>query len=153
MFKRLKKAIFGPPPPPKVPEFTHPELGLLKSDEEVDSWVVQVEAEGDSFSFAIDGEETPDELSCQHALEILRDYSAFKKMLADFTEDHIESSGKWKERRDYVDEVRALVLDQIALWQPAESRKGMVFFTGPDEYRCWRCDFADGKAEGLAFDD
>lgn len=147
MFKKIKEAILGKPRPPKVPEFRHPDLGVLKPSKEVDWWEVEVEAHGDIFKFGIGGGETPDSALAQHAVDLLRDYPTFKKMVFDFLADELEKF------RGYEEEIQALTLDQVCLCWPDRKDSGMIYFNGPDEIRLWRCDYVDRRPRGLGFDD
>ena len=147
MFKKLKKAIIGKSRLPKVPEYSHPDLGVLKLNEELDWWEVKVEAHGDEFEFGIGGSDTPDERLIQHAIDILQDYPAFKQTVLKFLGD--ES----KNFKGYENEIQSLTLEQVCLCWPDRPEGGMIYFDGPDEFRVWRCDYVDRTPKGLGYDD
>lgn len=147
MWRRLREAIFGKPRPSRTAEFTHPELGRLVLNDDLDCWEATVECQGDSFAFAIGGREEPDPALLQHAVDILRDYASFKRRLREFLAEEAGRIGADEE------EVAALTLDQVCLWWPERPDDGMIYYNGPDDLRLWRCDYVDRKPQGLGFDD
>jgi hypothetical protein len=147
VFKKLKEAILGTPRPPKVSEFTHPDLGVLKLNDEVGWWEVKVEAHGDVFECGIGGGHTPDEALAQHAIDILLDYPAFKQMILAFLAEEL------KQFKGYEEEIKKLTLDQVCLCWPDRPEGGMIYFNGPDQSRVWGCDYVDRKPRDLGFDD
>ena len=50
------------------------------------------------------------------------------------------------------DEIQALAIRDICLFWPQKTVDGMIFFDGPDEFRCWRCDLVGRVPTGLSFD-
>jgi hypothetical protein len=147
MFKKLKETIFGKPRRLKVSKFSHPDLGVLKLNEEIDCWEVTVQVHGDEFEFGIGGDETPDETLIQHAIDILQDYPAFKQTVLKFLGDEL------KKFKGYEEEIRSLTLEQVCLCWPDRPEGGMIYFDGPDEFRVWRCDYVNRKPKDLGFDD
>ena len=49
-------------------------------------------------------------------------------------------------------EIRALAIRNICLFWPNRPDEGIIFFDGPDQFRCWRCDLGNGVPVGLNFD-
>lgn len=147
MFQGFKEILFGKPRPPKVKEFTHPELGKLILNDEVDCWEVKVQKDGDTFEFGIEGEQTPDPALIQHAMDILNDYPRFKDMVNEFLQSETRNL------KHFEQEIKQLTIDQVFLCRPDRPNDGMIYFKGPDEFRLWRCDYVSRKPKDLGFDD
>ena len=54
---------------------------------------------------------------------------------------------------DAASEVLALHIEAVHLMWPARPGHGMIYFTGPDPNRVWRCDYVAGVPKDLGFDD
>jgi hypothetical protein len=54
---------------------------------------------------------------------------------------------------DAATEVLALQIEAVRLTRPGRPGDGMIYFTGPDAYRVWRCDYVGGVPRDLGFDD
>jgi len=50
-------------------------------------------------------------------------------------------------------EVLALQIEAVRLTNPDRPGDGMIYFSGADPNRVWRCDFVEGVPTGLGFDD
>ena len=147
MFAKLKEALFGKPKPSKVREFSDPTLGTLVLNDDVDWWEVKVQTDGETIGFGIGGAQTPDPALIQHAIDITSGYPQFKKMIAEFLKTETQHY------RGYEKEIASLTIDDVCLTWPDRPNDGMIYFNGPDEFRCWRCDYVSRKPKGLGFDD
>ena len=147
MFRRLKEAILGKPRPPCGTECVHPQLGTFRFDEDTYYWKVEAEREGETVTFAIDGEQKPDEGLIQRALVIWADLPRFKENLRAF----LRAQAETREFEYWQEDIHQLQISSVdfSLRNP---RGFMVFFNGPDEYQTWHCDYVDGKPSSLGFD-
>lgn len=147
MFTKLKEALFGKARPPKDSTFQASGLGELKFNDDVDLWEVELARDGDTFIIGVGENDTPAQALIQHAVDILEDYTAFKKMVMEFIDSE---KSKFK---GYEDEIGQLTIESVSLWNPQKPNDGMIYFSGPDEFRVWRCDYVAGKPRDLGFDD
>ncbi|HTB84433.1 MAG TPA: hypothetical protein VK742_12325 [Candidatus Sulfotelmatobacter sp.] len=130
----------------KVCEATDVVLGKLKLSEE-GWWEARVAIGGKSVGFKIGGSKEPDANLIAHARDIVGTFAAFEKMVAEFL--LLES----KRLAPLTHEIQKLTINDVMLAWPKRPNDGMIFFSGIDEYRIWRCDYSNRKPQGLGFDD
>jgi hypothetical protein len=151
MFKNL----FGRNKPERAQEVDDPVLGKLVASDEGDWWTATVNLKNRQITFSIRGETTPDPPRIDYAREIISNYDEFEKKvmgyLAKEAQDNDASGKEWK--MEMAAEIRKLVIEDISLTHPKNLRDGMVFFSGPNEFRAWRCDLVNGEPKFLGFDD
>jgi hypothetical protein len=111
-------------------------------------WVARVTAQGKPVCIQIGGRYEPDPTLIGRARDIVESYDRFAATVAAFLANEAAQPG-WE---PFADEIRALAIRDICLFWPKKPDDGMIFFGGPDEFRCWRCDLADGRPVGLNFD-
>jgi hypothetical protein len=111
-------------------------------------WVARVTVAGQPVTIQIGGRYEPDAALIGRAREIVASIDRFAAEVAAFLEDYA-SRPEWQPAAD---EIRALSIRDICLFWPNRPDDGMIFFDGPDECRCWRCDLADGIPVSLGFD-
>jgi hypothetical protein len=150
VLERIRRMLFGKSKPPKAREFAHPELGTLRLNDDGEWWEVEVTKDGEHVGFAIGGEQIPDPGLIQHALDILRDYQGFRKMVADFLESEARGFRRYEEA---VQEIGQLAIEDVMLFWPERPNDGMIYFRGGDKGRLWRCDYVGRRPKGLGFDD
>ena len=120
----------------------HPVLGDLCLS---DYWEATVTVHGKTLGFKIGGLE-PDAVLVEHACDIVRSFPEFEKMIAAFLASEADRLP------GAANEIRQLVIEDVMLCCPERPNDGMIFFTGPDKYRGWRCDYIGRKPQGLGFD-
>jgi hypothetical protein len=111
-------------------------------------WVARVSARGREIRFEIGGRYEPDTGLIARARDI---YGSFDCFAADVTA-FLAAEAERPEWVPFADEIRALTIEVIGLPWPRRPDDGMIFFTGPDAYRCWRCDLIGRTPVGLNFD-
>lgn len=84
-----------------------------------------------------------------HAAEILQRKDAFIAEVLAQIQSEGDSDHVWKWYRDEIAELRVEV---VWLRQPKRPDDGVIGLSGGRDYRCWRCDYTDGKPQGLGFD-
>lgn len=147
MLRKLWQALVATPRP-EVVEIQHARLGVLRFSPEDECWVAGVEAEGRTIRFLVDGEGAPDPQALAHAECILESFGTFRQRLGEFMQEQAARSPKLAAQ-----EILQLELESIVLFSQRGSGGGMVYFTGPDEFRVWRCDYRGGEFRDLGFDD
>jgi len=50
------------------------------------------------------------------------------------------------------EEILALEIENVCLWESGPPVTGMIYFLGGDDDRVWRCDYEDGEPKDLGFD-
>lgn len=103
----------------------------------------------------VGGRYEPDPAILESARATAGRIDAFTAEVKAYLRDHCASlAGKLSEEEmaAYREEVEVLQIQTISYWWPKRPNCGMIFFTGPDECKCWRCDIEDGKLCGLIFD-
>lgn len=126
-----------------------PVLGELRLSQDADWWEGKITVEGKSVGFKIGGRGKPDQKLLDHAYDIVRSFSAFEHMVADFLASEardVKCLGR------FADEIRQLTIEDVCLFWPKRPNDGMIYFQGPDQYRVWRCDYVSRKPRGLGFD-
>jgi hypothetical protein len=111
-------------------------------------WEAQVTPEGSSIRFRIGGRFAPDPVLITRARDILSSFDQFAVEVAGF----LASEAAREEWSPFADEIRALAIRDLCLFWPHRPDDGMIFFGGPDECRCWRCDLIGRVPSGLGFD-
>ena len=120
-------------------------LGTMPWDEDEDGWVARVP--GATFRIVLTGDERPD----TRLLASARALSADSTKLTQQVESLLTTYAA--RVPGAADEVLALGMDSVHLTRPNRPGDGMIFFTGPDEHRVWRCDYVAGRPQDLGFDD
>ena len=111
-------------------------------------WEARVAVGGEQVCFRIGGRYTPDAALITHARDILRGFSRFDADIAAFLRAEADREA-WAV---FAEEIRSLKIRDICLFWPGRPDDGMIFFDGPDECRCWRCDYVERTPAGLGFD-
>jgi hypothetical protein len=120
-------------------------LGALAWDEEEGGWVAR--PPGLSFRIIVGGPDEPDP-ALLVAARLLVAYST--KLVAQVASLLEQDADRLPE---VASEIRALQMDAVHLMWPARPSDGMIYFSGPDPYHLWRCDYTAGVAHNLVFDD
>jgi len=145
MIARLLRAPFAPRQPP-VARVDHPRLGPLVFNDEREKWFGKLDTPAGTIGFEIGGGHTPDAGLIAHAVDIVDQPSEFMNMVAAFLEKEAQRDARM------ADQIRHLELESVCLWWPKRPDDGMLYFSGPDEYRLWRCDYRKRTPLGLGFD-
>jgi hypothetical protein len=140
----LKKLFGSAKGPPNG--ISHPCLGSVRFDEGEDSWVAQLAVEGHSVRFVIGGDREPDTQLLAKAESIVGSLDRFLADVGHFLER--EAASRPRDSR----EIAQLRVADICLFWPDRPNDGMIFFSGPDAARVWRCDYLDGTLSSLGFD-
>lgn len=147
MFKKFKEIFVGKPRPPNGTTYKVPGLGELKFNDDVDLWEIEAVKDGDTIIFGVGDKIAPNLTLIQHAITILEDYTAFRRIIMDFLNSE---RSKFK---GYEDEISQLAIESISLHHPQSPNDGAIYFNGPNEFRVWRCGFSERKPRDLGFDD
>jgi hypothetical protein len=118
----------------------------MRFDHEVECWRATLQANGAGMGFLIAGSDQPDPGLVQHALEILDDVAAFRERVAAFLRDEANRLP------EFADEIARLQIEDLNLFSPTRPNDGMIHFSGPDEFRVWRCDYVNRTPKDLGFD-
>jgi len=110
-------------------------------------WEATVTIGESKIGFSIGGETKPDLGLIDHAHEIVANFDAFSRMIGEFRSKAAEGLPP-----EAASEINQLKIDHIILRQPTRPDDGMIFFTGPDEYHIWHCDYIQRKPDWLTFD-
>lgn len=122
---------------------------LVLNDGGVDGcWVARVSVQGHPVRFQIGGRYEPDRILIGRAHEILNSFDHFAAEVAAFLAAEA-ACDKWA---PFASEISSLSIEDICLFWPRRPDDGMIFFTGPDECRCWRCDLIGRIPASLGFD-
>jgi hypothetical protein len=136
--------MFGSKRSKRAEKIHHPVLGdLLPADGEW--WETTLAINGAPVGFKIGGLE-PDAVLLEHACDIVRSFTQFEKMIVTFL------ANEASRLPGAADEIHQLVIEDVMLCWPERPDDGMIFFHGPDQSRCWRCDYVGRKPRGLGFD-
>jgi hypothetical protein len=111
-------------------------------------WVARVTVQSRPVRFEIGGRYEPDAMLIRRAHDILASFDRFAAEVATFLADEA-ARPEWQ---PFAAEIRALAIRDICLFWPDQHDDGMIFFDGPDECRCWRCDLIERVPVGLGFD-
>jgi hypothetical protein len=120
--------------------------GLAYGDEGEDWWTATVDIGGHAVTFDIGGDGTPDPRLLEHARAIVRSFVEFRSRVGAFL---VRDAARW---RELANEINGLEIDGVMLTWPDRPRSGMIFFSGGEGGRVWRCDYVDGEPVGLGFD-
>jgi hypothetical protein len=123
-----------------------PRLGRIEFDDGEGSWSAIPMIDGRAIRFLIGGDDLPDQGLVQHAVAILDDIEAFRRRIRGFLQ--VEAAAKPR----FANEIKQLEISHVCLWWPNRRDDGMIYFTGPDRFRVWRCDYIDGTPTSLGFD-
>jgi hypothetical protein len=122
------------------------QLGQLVLNER--GWEARVTFDGRPIGFEIGGRYEPDPVLVARAREIHASFDRFTARVAAF----LETEAARDEWAPFADEIRALAIRDICLFWHTRPDDGMIFFDGPDECLCWRCDLIGQSPTGLGFD-
>jgi hypothetical protein len=111
-------------------------------------WVARVTVEGRPATIEIGGRYEPDAALIGRARDMVTSIDKFTAEVAAF----LVAEAARPEWEPFAAEIRALVIRDICLFWPNRPDDGMIFFDGPDECRCWRCDLSGSVPVGLGFD-
>ena len=121
-----------------------PALGELRLSDEGDWWESTITHRHIKVQFQIGGDGEPSPPLIAHAHNIVSGLPAFALMLEEFI------ANEAVRQPIAAEEIRQLKLESVYLSRPPHD--GMIYFHGPDEFRVWRCDYVNGKPQGLGFD-
>lgn len=122
---------------------------LVLNDGGVDGcWVARVTIQGRLVRFEIGGHYEPDPTLIARAHEILNSFDQLDAGVTRFLADQA-ARDEWA---PFASEISSLSIDDICLFWPRRPDDAMIFFTGPDKCRCWRCDLIGRVPAGLGFD-
>ena len=132
---------------PLAERVTDDVLGPLVHDRGEDWWTGTATCpDGRRLSFKLAGERAPHPLLLAHARDIVAAHREFARTVSAFLVAEADAHER------FADEVRKLEVGEICLFWPDRPDDGMIYFTGPDESRLWRCDYVDRRPVGLGFD-
>lgn len=149
MIGRLKK-LFADPAAGWPRAVQDPVLGELHLSEDGSWWEGRAMLGDRPILLMIGGEGQPDSALLEHARRITADLAGFDERVARFLARELEQE---RHLRPYAEEIRQLRIDELGFLWPERPNAVMVCFAGPDPYRLWRCEYADGSFYGFAFDD
>jgi hypothetical protein len=112
-------------------------------------WEAERTLAGRPIGFAIGGRYEPDPAAIARARDIAGSFEQFEKEIAAY----LASVAAREEYSVAADEVRSLVIRQVALFHRGGPADGVVFFDGGDEFRSWRCDLNGRQPTELGFGD
>jgi hypothetical protein len=141
-------AMFRGSPKEPLREVIDPILGPCVPDQKERLWRASAEVSGRKITFTLGGDVEPNPAVLANARKIAGDLDAFEQQVADFLKG--EAAG-FKES-DVRTEVEGLTIDDVCLFWPDRPNYGMIYFTGPSEERVWRCDYVEGRCQGLGYD-
>ena len=149
MFAFFRKVLGKPKviPQDSIPD---PVVGEWKLSDDADWWEGEAMVGTTKVSFKIGGEEVPDTKLVAHAHEIHRSWPEFEQRVMAFL---AEEAGTGKSSEPFAEEVRQLKIEDVCLLRPERPDDGMIYFSGPDEFRVWRCDYVGRRPCDLGFDD
>ncbi len=111
-------------------------------------WVARVTHQGRPVTIEIGGRYEPDPALVARARALLAGFDGFAAEVGGF----LAAEAGQAEWAVFADEFRALVIRDVCLFWPRRPKDGMVFFDGPTEWRCWRCDIIDRRPTCLGYD-
>ena len=124
-------------------------LGELRLSDDAEWWEGHTTVASRTVGFNLGGQGRPDARLIAHARDIIRSLPEFERMVSAFLADEARTC---KHLTRFADEIRQLTIDHVNLFWPDRPDDGMIYFTGPDEFRVWRCDYVARKPRGLGFD-
>jgi hypothetical protein len=120
-------------------------LGVMPWDEDEGGWVGRTA--GGAFRIVVAGGHQPHPSLLAAARALSANPSNFIAQVA----SHLRA---FADRvPDAASEVLGLQIEALYLTRPDRPDDGMIYFTGPDPYRVWRCDYVAGVPRDLGFDD
>jgi hypothetical protein len=149
MFKAIGK-LFSANPKPTPVDSTDSVLGALRWSKDDEMWEAQTKVGEESIGFFIAGDTSPSAALVAHAREIVAKLPDFRGEVASFLSDEVKEQ---KHLARFAGEIGKLAIEHVCLMWPERPDDGMIYFAGPDEDRCWRCDYVGRKPKGLGFDD
>ena len=149
MFKAIAK-LFSSTPKPTPVDSTDAILGALRWSKDDEMWEAQTKVGDDSIGFFIAGDTSPSFALVTHARDLVAKLPDFKGMVASFLADEAKQQ---KDLAHYAGEIGKLTIEHVCLMWLDRPDDGMIYFSGPDDCRCWRCDYVGRKPKGLGFDD
>lgn len=111
-------------------------------------WMARVTWQGRPVTIEIGGWYEPDSALFARARTLLAGFDRFAAEVGGFL---VAEAGQ-AEWAVFADEIRSLVIRDVCLFWPRRPEDGMVYFDGPTEWRCWRCDIIGRRLTCLGFD-
>lgn len=118
-------------------------------------WEITVEGPDGPITLAVGGRYEPDEALLGRLRAIAGDLEGFTKRVKAFVEDqgrYVAETLSEDDARAYQGELRALKIESITCVWPKSPTLIMIYFSGPDECKCWRCDQIGEEFSNLVFD-
>jgi len=144
--KNFLASLLGKQKPTRIKDRHDPILGpLIYSDE--GSWEATVPIGTSKIYFVIGGEFKPDRDLIDHAHKIIVNFDVFSQTIGEF----LRSEAK-RFPEAATEEINQLQIEEISLSWPGRPDDGIIFFSGPDETRLWRCDYIQRMPRNLGFD-
>jgi len=123
-------------------------LGPIVFDEDVGAWTAAVTIDGEPLEFNIGGDTTPNPVLVAHARAIAASADAFRSKVRELLVAESKRVGDGRAS----EEILALEIENVCLWESGPPVTGMIYFLGGDDDRVWRCDYEDGEPKDLGFD-
>jgi hypothetical protein len=145
MFRSLTE-LFGRKQREHVPDFEDAVLGNLRFIER-NLWGAHLTIAGKRMGFSIAGHTQPSSALLAHARDIVQNFENFENMISTFLAEEarrIEMTPN---------EIGELEVAEVILCWPEKPNDGMIYFSGPEDVRVWRCDYINRKPQNLGFDD
>lgn len=122
-----------------------PLLGEMRLDEEDTWWMATARLSDRTIQFCIGGEVEPDAALLAHAHNIIREFPAFERRLA----EHLAAESR--KLKEHEAEIQQLRIASIHLWWPRRPDDGEIELRGPDRTRIWSCGYLNRRFVNLAF--
>jgi hypothetical protein len=124
-----------------------PQLGRLYRDVAAEAWEGTFGSATGTIELLIDGKEEPVPALLARAREVVAEYPALERQMADF----LARAGAADVELEA--EIRALRVATLRFNWRKRPQDVEIVFDGPDEDRYWTCIYAAGKLRGLRYDD
>ena len=134
---------------PEKMEFSIPDLGNARYEEEIgDAWKISYEG---SFSISVSGFQEPDPELLNEARRIHSQRTSYVAKVHEYLR---EQSLRDSDLVPFREEIRSLRVESVNIWRTENDQpSGMIYFSGGDKGRVWRCDFSGDTFSCLGFDD
>ena len=142
---------------PVTPLVLNTVLGPLHYSKDDECWMTAEDNADLPFRFLIAGNRdrsfkviSPDPRLIEHAESIARSPKDFLDLVESFVKSEL---GTRRHLKGWAEEVAELRVSVLHLAWAERPNDGMIEFTGPDEFRLWRCDYVNRRPTGvLGFD-
>lgn len=124
----------------------HPALGSIEFDPEEDSWSATPKVGDQQVRFLIGGKDAPDPTLLAQAVAILEDFDRFCRTVHEFLKREAMA------RPRFTQEILQLRVADVCLFWSDRPNDSMIYFSGPDRFRVWHCDYVNREPVALAFD-